>query len=478
MNKGINKLFALIIIFLFSGLCYSCKKNNDVNDPPQQHDITVNFWLTDPSQNILFTEQQSINSSAATSGVATITVNPDQSYQEMDGFGFALTGGSAYHIYNMSPAARKQLLTEIFDINDKNIGTSYLRVSIGASDLDSKVFSYNDLPAGETDVQMNKFSLAEDKKYVIPVLKEILQINPDIKILGSPWSAPLWMKTNGRSIGGSLKPEYYSAYAKYFVKYIQGMKEEGITIDAITVQNEPLHPGNNPSMYMPASEQAAFIKASLGPGFKNTGITSKIIIYDHNADRVDYPMSILNDPEAKKYIDGSAFHLYGGEISALTQLHNAHPDKNIYFTEQWVGAGSNFADNLKWHTSELIIGAPRNWCRTVIEWNLAADQNQDPHTEGGCDRCLGAVTIQGDNVTRNSAYYIIAHASKFVRPGSKRIESNIPADLPNIAYITPSGSKVLIVLNNGGIKKYFHIKEGEKTVLASLSPGSVGTFTW
>lgn len=474
-----NYFLVYVIVFvLTSVLTYGCNKKDEITDPSPQDNISVKFWLTDPSQNILFDEQDEITSPASSNALETIIVNSDQTYQEMEGFGWALTGGSAYHIYNMSPSARNQLLTELFSIEGKNIGGSYLRISIGASDLDFKPFSYNDLPAGETDVQMNKFNLNEDKKYVIPVLKEILQINPDIKILASPWSAPVWMKTNGSTIGGSLKQQYYSAYALYFVKYIQEMKKEGITIDAITIQNEPLHPGNNPSMYMPANEQAAFIKSSLGPGFKNMGITTKIIIYDHNADRIDYPMSILNDPEAKKFVDGSAFHLYGGEIGALTELHNAHPDKHLYFTEQWVGAGSNFSENLKWHTSELIIGAPRNWCRNVIEWNLAADQNQDPHTDGGCDRCLGAVTIEGDGVVRNSAYYIIAHASKFVRPGSKRIESNIPEGLPNVAYMTPSGSKVLIVLNNSEAKKYFNIKMGNKTIFSSLSAGAVGTYIW
>ncbi len=163
-----------------------------------------------------------------------------------------------------------------------------------------------------------------------------------------------------------LKPGYYAAYANYFVKYIQAMKAEGITIDAITVQNEPLHGGNNPSMVMQAADQATFIKNNLGPAFSTAGITTKIITYDHNADRPDYPLTILNDPAAKPYVDGSAFHLYGGNISALTQVHNAHPDKHVYFTEQWVGGPGNFAGDLQWHVENLIIGATRNWSRNVL----------------------------------------------------------------------------------------------------------------
>jgi glucosylceramidase len=325
---------------------------------------------------------------------------------------------------------------------------------------------------------MLQFSLAEDRQYLIPVLKEILAINPEIKIMGSPWSAPVWMKNNNNSIGGSLLPQYYISYAKYFVKYIQGMKDEGITIDAITIQNEPLHPGNNPSMYMLAVDQAAFIKGSLGPAFQEAGITTKIIIYDHNADRIDYPLSILGDAAAKNYIDGSAFHLYGGQISSLSQVHNAHPDKNLYFTEQWTGVHGVFAEELKWNIRELTIGATRNWCKTVLEWNLAADQNQEPHTPGGCTECLGAITIQGEQVTRNVAYYITAHASKFVRPGSKRIESNYSSDLPNVAFLTPAGNVVVIILNNSTATKTFNIKLEDKIVKTYLAPGAVGTFIW
>jgi len=286
------------------------------------------------------------------------------------------------------------------------------------------------------------------------------------------------MKIINSSKGGSLKPEFYDAYAKYFVKYVQEMQKEGITIDAITVQNEPLHPGNNPSLLMLAKEQATFIKTSLGPAFKDAGIKTKIIIYDHNADRPDYPISILNDPEAAKYINGSAFHLYGGVIENVSQVHKAHPDKNLYFTEQWIGSPGNFGGDLQWHVKNLIIGASRRWCKTVLEWNLAADPQQKPHTPGGCDRCLGALTIDGDLITRNPAYYIVAHASKFVRPGSVHIDSNIPDGLPNVAFKTPDGKIVVIVLNDSDSEKTFNIKIGNEAISTSLSQGSVGTYVW
>lgn len=461
----------------------ACKKemNDTDKDNPSSDNKTygqVTLWLTDPSASVLFQKQeQPLAFGTAQNQHSTIEVDTTQTFQTMDGFGYTLTGGSAMLINKMAASSKAALLKELFATDGKNIGVSYLRLSIGASDLSDHVFSYNDLPPGQTDPKMEKFDLGPDREDLIPVLKEILAINPNIKLMGSPWSPPTWMKTNNNSKGGSLKPEFYDAYAKYFVKYVQQMAAEGIRIDAITVQNEPLHPGNNPSLLMPAEEQAAFIKQSLGPAFRAANLDTKIIIYDHNADRIDYPISILNDAEANQYIDGSAFHLYGGTIDALDHVHKAHPDKNLYFTEQWVGAPGNLAGDLGWHTKHLTIGASRNWCKTVLEWNLAADQNQDPHTEGGCTQCLGAVTING-GVTRNPAYYTIAHASKFVRPGSVRIGSNMPGGLPNVAFKAPNGDKVLLVYNEGQTTRAFNIKYKGKIVTTSLNAGAVGTFVW
>jgi glucosylceramidase len=475
-KKGFYFLLALLAVF--SASCG--KKVTDTSTGTgSTTSAAVAVWQTSGDKSKLFQKVDNLSlSEAAPSASADIVVDDRHAFQTMDGFGFTLTGGSAQHLIKMEPAARAALLKELFATDGTNIGISYLRVSIGASDLNDRVFSYNDLPAGETDVDMKKFSLEPDRADLIPVLKEILAIFPEMKIMGSPWSPPTWMKTNKDSKGGSLKPEYYDAYAKYFVKYVQGMQAEGIRIDAITVQNEPLHPGNNPSLLMLPEEQAAFIKKSLGPAFVAAGITTKIIIYDHNADRPDYPITILNDPEAKKYIDGSAFHLYGGTIDALSKVHEAHPDKHLYFTEQWIGAPGNFPEDLKWHTKNLMIGAPRNWCRTVLEWNLAANSKQEPHTPGGCTECLGAITIDGNTVVRNPAYYIVAHASKLVRPGSVRIASTITNNLHNVAYKTPDGDKVLIVLNDGTVAKPAIVRDGTQQFKTDLQPGSVYTFSW
>lgn len=436
-------------------------------------------WLTHSDQSKLFEKQsEKLVFQSQISHLPTIFINEKQRFQAMDGFGFTLTGGSATLLHRMSSPARKALLQELFGVNGKQIGISYLRLSIGASDLSDHVFTYNDLPAGKTDPPMQHFDLSEEKKDLIPVLKEILAVNPHIKFLGSPWTPPVWMKTNAASKGGSLKPEWYDAYALYLVKYIKAMQQEGIRLDAITVQNEPLHPGNNPSLLMYPQEQADFIKKSLGKAFVKAQIKTKILIYDHNADRPDYPIQILNDPEARKFIAGTAFHLYGGSVESIRQVHEAHPDKHLYFTEQWIGAPGNFAGDFAWHTKTLMIDAVRNWCKTVLEWNLAADAQQNPHTEGGCTQCLGAVTIEGDQVVRNPAYYIVAHTAKFVRPGSVRIASNTTMSLPNIAYQTPTGKVVLLIYNESDKTTEFVISYRGKQLVQNLPAKAVATYIW
>ncbi len=445
-----------------------------------QNKGTAELWLTNADKSALFEKQsQTLKFEKSNNPDSTIEVNSKMAYQSIDGFGFCLTGGSAQLMMKMSAAKRADLIKELFSAIDKNIGVSYLRVSVGASDLNEFVFSYDDLPGGETDMSLAKFNLGQDKKDVVPVLKEILAVNPKIKIMASPWSAPAWMKTINDTRGGSLKPDCFDVYAHYLVKYIQAMKAEGITIDALTVQNEPLHPGNNPSMLMLAPDQANFVKNNLGPAFKKAGIKTKIIVYDHNCDKPEYPLTILNDPAAKKYVDGSAFHFYAGKIEALSQVHDAHPDRNLYFTEQWMGAPGNFERDVKEHITNLTIGATRNWSRIVLEWNLAADPNSNPHTDrGGCTSCLGGITINQDDIIRNPAYYVVAHASKFVKPGSVRVASNVLTALPNVAFKTPDNKLVLIVINNSADVQKFNIGYQGQKASAQLNAGSVGTYVW
>ncbi|RYY97483.1 MAG: glucosylceramidase, partial [Chitinophagaceae bacterium] len=352
---------------------------------------------------------------------------------------------------------------------------SYLRLSVGASDLDPEVFSYNDLPPGETDTALRRFSLAPDRKHLIPLLRDILRINPALKLMASPWSPPAWMKDNGNSKGGSLLPQFYGTYARYIVTYLKGMAAEGIRIDALTPQNEPLHPGNNPSMLMLPDQQAAFIRDHLGPALRAAGLDTKILIYDHNADRPDYPLTVLADAGARRYISGTAFHLYGGPIEALSKVHDAYPDKDLYFTEQWTGAKGEFGGDLQWHVKNLTIGAPRNWSRTVLEWNLANDPSFGPHTPGGCTECKGALTI-GNDISRNVSYYIIAHASKFVPAGSVRIGSSGP--VPQVAFRTPQGKMVVILLNESPAARRITLRSSGRQATVAVPAGAVATCVW
>ena len=474
------KFIAVLALMLLMSKCSSSGDIANTSPKPTVSTNDMNFWLTKDDQNVMLQKQTSILAFGTTyNSYATIEVDEGKSFQTIDGFGYTLTGGSVQVINQLNAQKRQDLLKELFDTNENSIALSYLRISIGASDLDAMPFSYNDLPNGQTDINLEKFSLAPNKNDVIPMLKEILAINPNIKIMATPWSPPVWMKDNNSFIGGSLQPKYYGVYAQYFVKYIQQMKNEGITIDAITPQNEPLHPGNNPSLLMLASQQADFIKNHLGPAFKAAKVTTKIVTYDHNCNKPEYPIEILNDPEANPYVDGSAFHLYEGDISALTTVHNAFPNKNIYFTEQYTASTGSFDGDLKWHLKNVIIGSMRNWSKTALEWNLANNASFGPNTIGGCTTCKGAVTINSsDSFTRNVGYYIIAHASKFIPAGSSRISTNISGNLNNVAFKTPSGKKVLIVENDGNSPESFNIKYNGNWITTSLEAGSVGTYIW
>jgi glucosylceramidase len=441
----------------------------------------VHLWLTTSSRSAVFARQPgTLEFSTAPTSLPVIDVNDMQHYQSIEGFGVALTGGSAQLLMAMSPAARTALLHELFDSSGDGIHLSYLRVSIGSSDMNDHAYTYDDMPPGGRDPELAHFSLDIDRPNVIAALKEILAINPRIPILGSPWSSPAWMKSNDALKGGHLKPENYQAYAQYFVKYIQGMAAEGISIRAITVQNEPLNPKNTPSLVMFAPEETEFIAQHLGPAFAQAGITTAIQVYDHNADAPSYPLSILGDPVAGKYVAGSAMHLYGGDASVFSHIHDLYPNKDLFLTEQSVTERPHSPTlGIDAPEASVVIDSTRNWCRNVLLWNLAADPNAGPHTnDGGCDFCYGAVTLDGDHVTRNVAYYVLAHASKFVPPESLRVGSNTLDQMDNVAFLTPDGHLVLIVANTGNFPVHFAIRFHGKTAEATLPEESVGTFVW
>ncbi|RXG24250.1 glycoside hydrolase family 30 protein [Leeuwenhoekiella aequorea] len=485
-----SRLFYLIFVLGITAGCSSSSTDEELTETPENPEIpttptnpsgTVNemdFWLTTGNRSAELDKQPgNLIFGTSPNGYTSIEVDASKTYQTIDGFGFSLTGGSA-QVINALPADKKRdLLQELFGTGTNDIGISYLRISVGASDLNEVPFTYNDMPAGETDEDLSEFSIEKDRG-VIDLLKEILTINPSLKIMASPWTAPVWMKDNSSFIGGRLQPKYYEVYANYWVKYLNAMQAEGITIDALTPQNEPLHGGNNPSMEMSATEQSNFIKNNLGPFLKQAEIATKIIIYDHNCDNPQYPISILNDAVTNQFIDGSAFHLYAGDIAALSTVHNAFPDKNVYFTEQYNSSTEDFAGTLKWHLKNVIIGSMRNWSKNALEWNLANDAGFGPHTDGGCTVCKGALTLSGSAITRNVGYYIVAHASKFVSAGSVRIESALKGELQNVAFVRPDGKKVLIVENNGSTNLPFNIKQNGKWVVTALDAGAVGTYIW
>jgi glucosylceramidase len=435
-NKGIQFLVSSILFLL----CF-CIDNTAISQ--------VVTYTTTANGDLKF-RQEIISPTSHAISSNFLTVNASKRYQKMEGFGYAFTGGSAQLIAALPLEKRNALMTEIFGNQSNHLGLSYLRVSMGASDLDAAVFSYCDLKPGQTDTALQHFSLAQDTNYLIPLLQQAIKINPTLKVMASPWSPPVWMKTNGASIGGHLLPQYYKTYARYFVKYIQAMKAKGISIASVTIQNEPEHGGNNPSMLMNAQEQTVFVRDYLGPQLKAAKLATEIVIWDHNADHPEYPISVLNDAKAKSFIAASAFHLYLGNESALSKVHQLHPDKKIYFTEQWTGAKGEFAGDLMWHLEHIVMGTIQNWSSLVLEWNLAADAQYAPHTQGGCTECKGAFTIQGEMVQRNVSYYIIGQIAQFVPAGSIRIAAATNNDnLKTIAFLTPSGKKVALVLNTG-----------------------------
>lgn len=475
--------FYLIIACVFM----SCSENGSSTElpPPSTESGKANVWLTMGNQSVLLGKQKPISiTNTKLTSLPVITIDSTQVMQEIEGFGASLTGSSAYLMNKkLSITNRDALLRDLFD-PESGIGVSYLRMSIGASDFSPVAYTYDDMPYGETDFNLDHFSIAADEEDVIPIFKEILKIAPNIKILGSPWSPPAWMKTNSNLKGGRLKTEAYDVYAKYLVKYLKAYAQHGIIIDAITLQNEPLYDkAPYPCMIMTAGEQLVFIKDYVGPLFQAEGIKTKIILYDHNYDNTDYAISILNDAVARKYVVGSAFHAYEGNVGAMSIVHNAHPDKGLYFTE--IGGGdwaTDFSDNLQWNMNHVFIGTIKNWSKNALLWNLALDQDSKPNISGD-EITRGVVTINNPSgvVTKNVEYYAIGHASKFVHPGAFRIESSASTYITGVDFVSfmnTDGSKVILLTNSGGETKSVTVKQGKKQFNYSIPAKSTATIVW
>jgi glucosylceramidase len=412
-----------------------------------------------------------------------ITVDESTAYQEMVGFGAAITDASAWLIQNrLTAAQREALLQELFGPSP-GLGLSFTRLTMGASDFSLHQYSYDDIPAGETDSTLAHFSIDSNRAYLLPVVKRALAINPQLTIMATPWSPPGWMKTTGSLIQGTLRPDAYGPLAEYFRRYIEAYRAEGVPIAAITVQNEPAYePADYPGMRLDPSARAQFIGRYLGPLLGGAGIQTLILEWDHNWDQYQSPLQVLADSVARRYVAGVAWHCYAGDVSAQSTVHAAHPEKDAYFTECSGGDWSpTFADNLKWFVQTLIIGATRGWAKGVILWNLALDEQHGPHT-GGCGDCRGVVTIASTTgaVTRNVEYYALGHASRFVRPGARRIASMSDVDgFASVAFRNADdGSKALIVLNTTAADRAFAVTWAGRWFRYMLPAGAVVTLFW
>jgi glucosylceramidase len=422
----------------------------------------------------------------------TVTLKPTVKYQQIDGFGAAITGSTCYNLLRMSAANRSKLLREVFDTVNGH-AYSYIRISIGASDFSMEEYTWWDAPG------LENFKMPDlDKRDLIPVLKEILAINPHIKILGSPWSCPKWMKVNNLAdrqpynswTSGQLNPAYYQDYATYFVKFIQAMELEGIPIDAITIQNEPLNRGNSMSLYMTWQEQAEFIKSALGPKFEQAGIRTKIIVFDHNynydniTDQNDYPKKIYAIPEAAKYVDGAAYHAYGGDKAELLDIHNAAPEKNLYFTEMSIGSWNySFDGDLMWSMRELGIGTLNNFNKAVIVWNFLLDEKGAPNRPGGCTTCYGAVEISTSDyatLDRKTHYYLIAHLARVIRPGATRIGFNgyQASGLYMTIVDNTDGTYGAVLLNENSTQIKMTLEDGNHSFPITIPPKSIASCRW
>jgi glucosylceramidase len=412
----------------------------------------------------------------------TITVDDRTTYQQIDGFGASLTDSSAWLVsQKLTIPQRRELLQLLFDPK-KGIGLSMLRQPMGASDFALEDYTYDDMPQGEVDPEMKHFSIDHDREQILPLLREALALNPNLKIIGSPWSPPGWMKTSGSLIGGTLLPSAYAPLAKYFVRYAQAYEAAGVPIYAVTVQNEPLNiPADYPGMGMSAEEQANFIRDHLGPAFRAAAVKARILTFDHNWNLLDFPIKVLGDKQAASFVPGIAMHCYGGNPAAQTDLHNRFPDKDIWLTE--CSGGEWQKGRLLEEQARLVISTLRNWSKGVILWNLALNQNHEPYL-GGCKTCRGVVTID-DGVTPSRIiptvdFTALGHVSKFVAPGAFRIDSSTfeQERLESVAFRNPDGSVVLLVLNGGDSARTFNLNWKNMYASYRLAPAAVATFRW
>lgn len=410
-----------------------------------------------------------------------LVLDPADQRQEIVGFGAAMTDASAHLFQNvMTVPQRDALFADLF--GDQGIRLSFVRLPIGASDFSREHYSFNDLPAGQTDPQLTRFSMSRAEAAQLPALRAAKAHNPQLTLMASPWSAPGWMKTTGSLIKGSLKPEHYGSYARYFVRYLDAMEAAGLPVRYVSMQNEPaFEPADYPGMKVTAPERAAFYSGHLGPALAARPRKVGILDWDHNWDHPEEPLGVLSDPAAAAHVEGVAWHCYGGSASVMVTVKARHPDKDLFFTECSGGDWApDWGGTLEWMTENLVIATIRAGGRGINLWNLALDENRGPHL-GGCGNCRGVVTIDSATgaVTRNVEYYVLGQVSRFVRPGARAIASSSgPAGLSHAAFRNPDGSLVMLVHNTSRSELPFTARIGTSRFSATLPGGEVTTFVW
>lgn len=491
---GIN-IFLAMALLLGTVACSDSGKEK-VNDEDKDNNLTgdVTIYVTTNTRSQDFKRQATDFSTKSNMSPSTIRLEPGTRYQTMDGFGAAVTGSTCYNLMQMTPANRTKFLKETFSTTE-GMGQSYIRIAIGCSDFSLSEYTCCDTPGIEN------FGLtSEENDYVIPILKEILEINPDVKIMGSPWTSPRWMKVNNLTelkpfnswTSGQLNPAFYGDYATYFVKWIKAFEQQGIKIYSVTPQNEPLNRGNSASLFMGWEEQLEFVKNNLVPKFREASLQTKIYLFDHNynydnmADQNDYPVRIYDAGIDEDIVAGAAYHNYGGNKSELLDIHEKHPERELVFTETSIGTwndGRNLEVRLIDDMREVALGTVNNWCKGVIVWNLMLDSERGPNREGGCQTCYGAVDIDKSNyssITRNSHYYIIGHLSSVVKPGAVRIGTSGFSDpgFFHSAFENTDGTYAFVLLNSSAAARIITLDDGNHHFSYEVPAKSVISYRW
>lgn len=442
---------------------------------------TAEVWLTTADETQKLAPQAALAPAGAVAGDEAVTIDSSQRFQQMHGFGAAITDASAELLSRLPEDKRRAIMAELFGRQHGGLGLSFIRLTVGASDFSPTHYSYDDPPGNVPDPELKHFSIEPARKYVLPRTREALAINPNLLVMISPWSAPAWMKTSRNLIKGQLEPRYYDAFANYLARTVEEFGREGVPVSMLTIQNEPdFEPGDYPGMRINPPERATIIGRHVGPVFRSRGLKTQILDYDHKWDNPEMPGVVLSDPVARKYISGVAWHCYEGDVPTQSQVRDAFPDKDVWFTECSGGEWApKFGETLGWMTSKLIIGASNHWSRGTLLWNLALDPQFGPH-KGGCGNCRGVVTIDpaSGTVTRNVEYYALGHASRFVLPGAHRIAASKRGNgVEATAFLNRDGSRVAILHRTSGGGQLTISVDGARYAIP-LAIGSVATVRW